>query len=79
MLTTTDELICFLKQLDSRKISYSISRYINDSISIIVVVPGERWEIDVDHDGEIQIEIFKSDGTIYDSNKIEYLFEQFTD
>jgi hypothetical protein len=72
-------LVDFLKQLEKHKISYTFSRYLNDSISICVVVPGERWEIDVNHFGEIQIEIFKSDGEMYDSKMIENLFEQFSD
>ncbi len=72
-------VIELLQKLDSHKISYSISRYLNDSISICVAVPGQRWEIDINSSGEIQIEIFTSCGEIYDSNKIEVLFEQFSD
>jgi hypothetical protein len=77
--TTTDSIIEFLRQLEMHKISYTLSRYLNDSISICVSVPGERWEIDINQLGEIQVEIFKSNGKIYDSKIIEMLFDKFSE
>jgi hypothetical protein len=41
-----------------------------------VTVPGERWEIEFMADGEVEIEIFKSDGEIHDDSIIEDLFER---
>ncbi|MDR2171389.1 MAG: hypothetical protein LBP59_14700 [Planctomycetaceae bacterium] len=78
-LDTTNSIIEFLNQLERHKIAYTISHYLNDSISICVVVPGERWEIDINQLGEIQIEIFRSNGEIYDSKIMETLFEKFSD
>jgi hypothetical protein len=78
-LTTTGSIIEFLNQLERHKISYTFSRYLNTSISICVTVPGERWEIDINQLGEIQVEIFKSNGEIYDSKIIKTLFDRFSD
>jgi hypothetical protein len=78
-LNSTDSIIELLKRLDKHKISYTLSRYLDNSISICTVVPGERWEIDINQSGEIQVEIFRSTGEIYDSKKIEALFDKFSD
>jgi hypothetical protein len=78
-ITTINELIQFLKHLESKKIYYSLTRYLEDSLSIAVVVPGERWEIDINQRNEIQIEIFKSNGEIYNSSMLQILFDKFSD
>ena len=45
--------------------------------SLDVVVPGERWEIDVLDDASVEIEVFKSEGDIYDSSKVNELLRRF--
>ena len=44
-----------------------------------VAVPGERWEIELMKSGELEIEKFKTDGTIHDESALTELFERFTD
>ena len=78
-IDTISEFIQFLEKLESKKFFFSISKYLNDSISVTAVVPGERWEIDVNQQGEIQIEVFKSNGKIYDSSILQSLFDRFSD
>jgi hypothetical protein len=40
---------------------------------------GERWEIEVMLDGSVEVEVFRSDGTIFDESKIEDLIDQYSD
>jgi hypothetical protein len=42
-------------------------------------VPGERWEIEFFEDGEIEVEIFRSDGSLRGADALEDLFRRFSD
>ncbi|MEN6440683.1 MAG: hypothetical protein ABFD97_19095 [Syntrophobacter sp.] len=68
-----------IEKLNRSKIYYSIRASREDAISIDVAVPGQRWEIDLIKDGSIDVEIFKSDGNIYDESKLNELFDRFSD
>jgi hypothetical protein len=78
-ISSIEHLVSILKEIESRKIHYTLQRYLDDSISLCVAVPGERWEIDINQFGEMQIEIFKSNGEIHDSEMLDDLFERFAD
>lgn len=69
----------FLKRLDSAKIHYRLDQIRENFVAIDVAVPGERWEIEISKDGAIEIERYKSDGTIFDEVALEELFEKFSD
>jgi hypothetical protein len=43
------------------------------------VVPGERWEIEFLETGDIEIEIFKSNGEILDARALDDLCTRFSD
>jgi hypothetical protein len=73
------EIISFISSLDKAKINYTIEYNRNDAISILAVVPGERWEIDFVSNGTVEVEIFKSDGELYDNSMLNNLFEKFSD
>lgn len=72
-------ILGFIDSLREAKIYYSIRYTREDSISIDVSVPGQRWEIDFLGDGTVDVEIFKSDGCIYDRSKLIELFQKFSD
>jgi hypothetical protein len=57
-------LLGILRGLDRARIAYHVTRYRYDAISVIAKVPGERWEIDVLEDGDVDFERFVSDGTV---------------
>jgi len=46
---------------------------------ILVVVPGERWEIELFGNGNVEIERFVSNGKIYGEEVINELFSKFSD
>ena len=78
------DLILLLEQLEDKKIHYSLNKVREHAIMIEVAVPGERWEIEFNTYGEkldcdIEIEKFKSDGTMQDSEELETLFKLFSD
>jgi hypothetical protein len=79
---TFREILALLRKLDEAKIWYRMAHSRDDAITIEVVVPGERWEIDfTDYGDQVQIEIecFRSDGTIHDESKLQDLFARFSD
>ena len=78
------DLILLLEKLEEKKIYYRLNKVREHTIMIEVAVPGERWEIELNTYGEkldcdIEIEKFKSDGTMQDSEELETLFELFSD
>jgi len=79
-----NKLIDFLNKLEEVHICYNIKKFLPDSISVLVDVPGERWEIDFFFNNgaecsDIWIEKFKSDGTSYGEEELETIFRDFSD
>ena len=72
-------LLELLNRLEAAKIHFTLSRNQEDAITIDVAVPGQRWEIDCHLNGKMEVEVFKSDGTILDASAIDDLFNNFSD
>jgi len=53
-----------IRALEKAQIHYRVDKHRYDGISIEATVPGERWEIDVLEDGEVDFERFVSDGNV---------------
>jgi hypothetical protein len=66
----------FLDELDDNDIHYTLTSVREGAVMVSVTVPGEHWEIEFQTDGDVEIEIFKSDGEIHDHSIIEDLFER---
>lgn len=71
-----EKLTNFLDRLDREDIHYNLSSIREGAVMVGVTVANERWEIEFMADGDIEIEIFKSDDEIHDFSVIERLFEQ---
>jgi len=65
-------------RLDQAKIHYNLARARDETVMVEVHVPGERWEIEFFADGDVEVEIFRSDGVIHRADAIDVLFERFT-
>lgn len=78
-MDTYNELLSFLKKLRSVNIHFELTQIRDEAVMILVTVPGQRWEIELVEDGKFQIEIFKSDGNIFDESALEDLFSKFSD
>ena len=63
--TTVRAITDLLARLQRAKIYYTLAHNRYDAITIDVSVPGQRIEIDVLSDGTTEVEVFKSDGTIW--------------
>lgn len=79
MKTEIDSLHVLLTRLQRAGIHHVVRHDRNEAVSVDVAVPGERWEIDILDDGTVEIEVFKSDGTIFGESKLSELFERFSD
>ena len=76
--STIKNLTDFLAKLKEAKIYYKLSDP-TGAIMVEVAVPGERWEIEFHEDGQIGVEVFKSEGGVRDAHAIKDLFDRFTD
>ena|SRR5437899_3870820 len=73
------KLLALLERLDKAKIHYTMEHSREDAIMIIAFAPGEYWEIEFLQDGAIDIERYRSDGTIHDESILEELFVLWSD
>lgn len=77
-METLASLVEFLKKLEDRNIYYELNK-IRDSILIEVSFTGQRWEVEFMEDGSIEIEKFISDGSLFDEQEIDVLFNEWSD
>ena len=73
------KLVDFLCSLDKRKIHYRIEHNHDDAVIVIADVPGQKWEVEFFTDGNVEIEIFKSNGEILEESELERFFREFAD
>ena len=69
------KLTDFLDRLDEADLHYTISSVREGAVMVGVTVPNQRWEVEFMADGDVEIEVFKSDGEINDFSIINDLFE----
>lgn len=74
-----DKLLDFVRRLEAAKIAYHLDSYRYDGVSVIVNVPGQRWEVDFLADGDIDVERFVSDGHIDDESALTELFANYSE
>lgn len=72
-------LFSIIAELQKAKISFSLDVTRENAITILATVPGQRWEIDVFKDGEVEVEVFQSGGQIYDYNHLGEMIRKFAD
>ena len=75
-MATLSKLTGFLDRLDGADIHYTLTSVREGAILVGVTLSEERWEIEFMADGEIEIEVFKSDGEVHDFSAIEDLFQR---
>ncbi|MDB5357706.1 MAG: hypothetical protein JWN24_4159 [Phycisphaerales bacterium] len=76
MITQPASLMSFLNDLRDAHISCRLSHNRDDAIAVEVAVPGERWEIEFLEDGTVEVEVFRSNGTIHDASVLSKLIEK---
>jgi len=74
---TIRSLTAFLQRLKEENIDYQLEHNRDETIMVLVTVPGERWEIEFFDDGQIEIERFKSNGHLDNETVLTELFNRF--
>ena len=72
-------LLALADRLKAAGIHHEVTRYRDDGVSIIAAVPGERWEIDVLDDGEVVVEVYKSQGGCRGEDALKDLFARHSE
>ena len=72
-----NQLTAFLAELEQKGISYHLAHHRDEALTVLVAVPGERWEIEFLGDGSVEIEKFVSSGDIYGANMLGELFARY--
>ena len=72
-------LTTFLKKLEQAHIHYTLASHREDTIMVLVTVPGERWEIEFLSDGSIEVERFLSNGEICGEEALHELLTTYAD
>ncbi len=73
-MTKLSKLTKFLDRLDDAGIHYTLTSVEEGTITVGVTLPDERWDVGFDTDGEIRVEVFRSDGEVRDGSALEALF-----
>lgn len=75
----TCKIFEIISDLQISKISFSLEITREDAITVLVAVPGQRWEIDVFKDGEVDVEVFRSNGDIFGREQLSDMIKKFSD
>ncbi len=78
-MSKLSKLTEFLDRLDDSDFHYTLSSVTEDAVTVAVRTGDERWEFEFAGDGEIEVEVFKSDGELGDESMIDELFERGDD
>ena len=78
-MSDLSELTDLLDRLDAADIRYTLSSVNEGSIVVGIDLPDEHWNVEFMDDGDIEVEIFKGDGQVFDYSVIEDLFENNDD
>jgi hypothetical protein len=76
---TTTALFDWMSKLRSAKIHFAIASFRDDAVMLQVSVPGELWEVEFLSDGTIEVERFRSTGSIEGESALEDLLNRFSD
>jgi len=76
---TIEALITFLRKLKQAGIYYSLADPTPSAIMVTLAVPGERWEVEFQEDGTVDVEVFISTGTIDGIERIDELYARYAE
>lgn len=76
---TFSRMLDFLRKLQERKLAFDLRHSRDDAIMVEINVPGERWEVEFLEDGDVDVEVFRSNGHIADESLLEKLLAEQPD
>ena len=65
--------------MEEQAIDYSLAHHRDETMIVIVSVPGERWEIEFLSDGSVEVEKFVSNGEIAGEEALSELFDRYSE
>jgi hypothetical protein len=68
-----------IREFREANIAFTLNVTRDDAITILAVVPGQRWEIDVFEDGTVDVEVFQSNGELHDVDRLQEMIMKFKD
>lgn len=71
-----DRLLAFIRELDARKLRYSLGSIRDESLLVTVATPGVLWEVEFMNDGGVEVEKYVSDGNILGQEAVEALLAE---
>ena len=74
-----NRLLDFTRRLSAAGLHFRLTRFRAESICVEVHVPGDTWEVEIMHDGTVEVERFRSSGDIDDEAALATLFRDFAD
>jgi len=63
----------FLRELDESRTYYRLTSVREGAVIVEVALPDERWEIEFFDNRDPEIEVYRSDGTIFGPDKLAEL------
>lgn len=60
----------FIRELDATRTHYALTSVREGAIMVQVALPGERWEVEFFDGREPEIEVFRSDGSIFGEDRL---------
>ena len=69
----------FIRELDATRTHYALTSVREGAVMVQVTLTGERWEVEFFDDREPEVEVFRSDVTIFGPEKFAELREKATD
>jgi hypothetical protein len=67
------------RALEAARIYFTVDYHRAGSVSITVTVPGERWEIDILEDGDVDFERFVSTGGVTGELELKEFITRFAE
>nr|NUR36546.1 hypothetical protein [Sphingomonas sp.] len=69
----------FIRELEDSGTRYALTSVRDGAVMVQVMLPDERWEVQFFEDREPEVEIFRSDGTIFGLERMNDLATKETD
>lgn len=74
--TALGKMLEFIQRLDEQKVWYRIESIREETLMVLVAVPGEYWEVEFFEDGSVEVERFVSTGRIEGEELFDRLFNE---
>ena len=66
----------FIRELEATRTYFSLTSVREGAVMVEVALVDERWEVEFFEDRPLQIEIYRSDGTIFGPEKLPELLDR---